>query len=59
MNSTEKKKIYRNVWNCAYRRRYMYKGTSRELREHETLLMCLNIAKWWQFDSEKPNYTRK
>ena len=53
MGIPEKKKIYLNVWNCAYRRRYAYKGTSRELREHETLLMCLSIAKWWKFDSDK------
>jgi hypothetical protein len=59
MNISEKTKIYHNVWNCAYQRRHAYKGTSRELREHETLLMCLNIAKWWRFDSEKPNYIRK
>lgn len=58
MELTEKAKIYRNVWYCAYQRRYMYRGTPREQREHETILMCLNMkdAKWWQFDSEKKRY---
>ena len=53
---TEKAKIFHNVWCCAYQRRYMYRGTSREQREHETLLMCLKMknAKWTQFDTEKP-----
>jgi hypothetical protein len=50
---TEKDKIYKNVWCCAYQRRYLYRGTSREHREHETVLMCLKIAKWTVFDSEK------
>ena len=59
MTRTERHKIYNNIWCCAYQRRHMYRGTLRELGEHETLLMCLKIAKWWQFDSEKPNYTRK
>ena len=53
---TEKDKIFYNVWCCAYQRRYMYRGTDREHREHTTLLMCLGIAKWYVFDSEKPNY---
>ena len=53
MISPEKIKIYNNVWNCAYKRRHMYHGTARELREHETLLMCLKIAKWWKYDTEK------
>lgn len=52
MNLTEKAKIYRNVWCCAYQRRYLYKGTPRECREHETVLMCLKIAKWTEFDTE-------
>jgi hypothetical protein len=55
---TEKDKIYKNVWCCAYRRRYLYRGTARELREHETILMCLKIAKWTVFDSEKRKYLR-
>jgi hypothetical protein len=60
MNSTEKAKIYKNVWCCAYQRRYMYRGTPREYREHETILMCLNMkgAKWYQFDTEKPHYLK-
>ena len=61
MNLTEKDKIYRNVWCCAYQRRYnaMVKGDW-ELyeREHHTVLMCLNIAKWTTFDTEKPRYLR-
>lgn len=55
---TEKDKIYKYVWQCAYQRRWMYRGTSREKREHETILMCLKIAKWTVFDSEKPNYNK-
>jgi len=58
MQLTEKDKIYYNVWCCAYQRRWIYKGTQREHREHETVLMCLNIAKWTQFDSEKPHYLK-
>lgn len=58
MQLTDKAKIYYNVWCCGYQRRHLYKGTPRETREHQTILMCLNMkdAKWWQFDSEKPNY---
>jgi hypothetical protein len=54
----EKAKIYYNVWCCAYQRRSMYRGTAREQREHDTILMCLNMkdAQWYQFDSEKPKY---
>ena len=56
MNLTEKDKIYYNVWCCAYQRRYngmvkmdwdLYDG------EHSTVLMCLKIAKWTVFESEK------
>jgi len=25
-------------------------------REHETILMCLGIAEWTTFDSERPKY---
>lgn len=52
---TEKAKIFYNVWCCAYQRRHIYRGTPREQREHETLLMCLKMknAKWTQFDTEK------
>jgi len=56
---TEKDKIFYDVWKCAYRRRYAAKQTQNwELynREHQTLLMCLNIAKWTTFDTEKPHY---
>lgn len=58
MELTEKAKIYRNVWCCAYQRRHMYRNTPREHREHETILMCLNMkgAKWTQFDTEKKRY---
>jgi hypothetical protein len=32
--------------------------SNRESREHETLLMCLNMkdVKFYQFDTEKPRY---
>jgi len=58
MRLSEKAQIYRNVWCCAYQRRYMYRGTPREHREHDTLLMCLNMkdAKWWSFDSEQEKH---
>jgi hypothetical protein len=58
---TEKDKIYRDVWQCAYRRRYAAKQTQNwELynREHQTLLMCLKIAKWTIFDTEKRHYLK-
>jgi hypothetical protein len=58
---TEKDKIFYDVWKCAYRRRYAAKQTQNwELyqREHQTLLMCLNIAKWTTFDTEKPQYLK-
>lgn len=55
MKLTEKAKIYYNVWCCAYQRRYLYKGTQREYREHETVRMCLDMkdAKWYEFDTDK------
>jgi hypothetical protein len=58
MESTEKKQIFYNVWSCAYRRRSMYARTPREQKEHETVLMCLQMkdAKWWSFDSEKTKH---
>lgn len=61
MELTEKAKIYRNVWSCAYQRRHMYRKSDRYYREHETILMCLNMkgAKWWEFDTEKPKYFQK
>ena len=58
---TEKDKIFCDVWKCAYRRRYAAKQTQNwDLynREHQTLLMCLKIAKWTTFDSEKPHYLK-
>jgi len=58
---TEKAKIYYNVWCCAYRRRYEAKlKQDWELyeREHQTLLMCLTIAKWNKFDTEKPKHLK-
>ena len=58
---TEKAQIYKNVWCCAYQRRHNAKlKQDWELynREHQTLLMCLKIAKWTQFDTEKPNYLK-
>jgi len=53
---TEKDKIFKNVWCCAFRRRYAAKiKKDWELydREHQTLLMCLKIAKWTVFDTDK------
>lgn len=59
MNLTEKDRIYYNVWCCAYRRRYdamMKMDLDLYDREHSTVLMCLKIAKWTVFDSEKKSY---
>jgi hypothetical protein len=58
MNLSDKAKIYRNIWTCAYQRRYNAKVKQDwELydREHETILMCLNMkdARWIVFDSDK------
>jgi hypothetical protein len=56
MTISEKSKIYYNVWCCAFQRRYAAKVKQDwELydREHQTLLMCLNIGKWTKFDTEK------
>jgi hypothetical protein len=56
MTLTEKAKIYKNVWCCAFQRRYAakVKGDWQLYdREHQTLLMCLKIAKWTVFDTEK------
>jgi hypothetical protein len=58
---TEKDKIYHNVWCCAYRRRYNAKiKQDWELydHEHQTLLTCLNIAKFYRFDTEQPHYLK-
>jgi len=51
---TEKDKIFRNVWCCAYQRRYnamVKKNWELYYREHETILMCLSIAKWTTFST--------
>jgi hypothetical protein len=58
MALSEKAQIYRNVWCCAYQRRYNAKVLEDwELynREHETVLMCLNMkdSRWYKFDSDK------
>jgi len=56
---TEKDKIFRDVWCCAYQRRYnamVKKDWELYRREQDTILMCLSIAKWTTFDSEKPRY---
>jgi hypothetical protein len=56
---TEKDKVFFNVWCCAHRRRYdakMKQDWGLYNREHSTLLMCLNIAKWWKFDTEGKKY---
>lgn len=60
MTLTEKSKIFYNVWSCAYQRRFLYKGTEREFREHETVLMCIKMKdmKWYEFDSEKQQYLK-
>jgi len=63
MAVSEKAKIFKNVWCCAYQRRYAAKLKGDwELydREHQTLLMCLNMkdAKWWSFDTEKTRYLK-
>lgn len=61
MAINEKAKIYYNVWCCAYQRKYNAKMNGDwELydKEHETILMCLNMkdAKWTTFDTNKPRY---
>jgi len=59
MTQTEKDKIYFNVWCCAYQRRYqakLKKDWALYEREHDTVLMCLRIANWYQFDTDLPHY---
>jgi hypothetical protein len=61
MNVSEKTKIYYNVWCCAHQRRHnakLKKDWELYDREHETVLMCLNMkdVKFYQFDTEKPRY---
>lgn len=61
MSHSEKDKIFRDVWQCAYQRRYnaMVKGDwGLYEREHQTILMCLNIAKWTTFDTDKRRYLK-
>lgn len=60
MTLSEKSKIYYNVWCCAYQRRFLYRGTPREHREHDTILMCLNMkdVKFYEFDTDKKNYLK-
>ena len=58
---TEKDKIFYDVWCCSYRRRYNAKiagDWNLYDREHSTILMCLNIAKWTKFDTEQPQYLK-
>jgi hypothetical protein len=54
----EKSKIFYNIWCCAYQRRWLYRGTPREEREHTTIRMCLDMkdVKFYQFDTEKRRY---
>lgn len=57
INKDNKSKIYYNIWCCAYQRRYNAKVEGNwDLydREQETILMCLSISKFYQFDSDKP-----
>ena len=56
----EKSKIFFNVWCCAYQRRWLYRGTPREDREQQTILMCLDMkdVKFYKFDSDKPHYLK-
>lgn len=63
MGISEKAQIYKNVWYCAYRRRYNAKckgDWGLYHREHQTLLMCLKMkdAKWYVFDTEKPHHLK-
>jgi hypothetical protein len=54
---SDKEQIYRNVWQCAYKRRYVARiaeNWEHYYGEQQTVLMCLKIAKWNKFDSEKP-----
>ena len=62
MSLSEKDKIYKYVWHCAYQRRYFAmckKDWELYNREHETVLMCLSIANWTEFDTDKPKYFQK
>ena len=63
MALSEKSKIYYSVWYCAYQRRHIYSSSDpeRSQREHETILMCLNMkdVKFYNFDSDQPKYFNK
>jgi len=58
MSLSEKARIYYRVWCCAYQRRYIYRGTPRVEREHETILACLNMkdAQWMTYDTDKRKF---
>ena len=59
MSPTEKAKIYYNIWCCAYQRRHSARckeDWDLYEREHQTILMCLKIANWSVFDSDKPHH---
>ena len=46
------------MWTCAYRRRYnaeLQEDWELYDREHSTLLMCMSMAKWDPFNSDKQN----
>ena len=61
MTLPEKAQIYRNVWQCAYQRRHaarVAEDWERYYGEQQTVLMCLKIAKWTVFDSEKERYLK-
>jgi len=56
MSITEKDKIFKNVWQCAYQRRHaarVAEDWERYYGEQQTVLMCLKIAKWTVFDTDK------
>mgnify|MGYP003330537956 FL=1 len=56
MALSEKDKIFRDVWQCAFHRRYLAKlkgDWDLYQREHETIMMCLKIAKWVTYDTDK------
>jgi hypothetical protein len=55
MDLREKEKIYRNIWICAYQRRYNAKivgNWNLYNREQSTILMCLKIVKWSEFEKK-------
>jgi len=59
---TEKDKIFRNIWCCAYQRRQQARiaeDWERYYGEHQTVLMCLKIAKWEKFDTEKSKHLKR